>query len=303
MRFNVSGLTDYVSISREALIRDIVLGYAAGDTIANMAKRLGVKGSEILNYMDITATLQDGKGCGFNALGGVDFSERQVDTKILKVNEQFCNDDLLEKWTEYQVRFGADANAQEFGFEREIIDGIARDIDKQLEKIVWQGDSGLSITGLIELAEGADSAYTVNVSIASGSSVYDAVQEVIMAIPEELLDEAFVAISPANFRKLVFEMIEKNNFHIAPEEIERGSFLFPGTTIPVRKTMGLSGVNDKIYSSVWKNLVYACDVLGDKNEFRTWFSDDDDVHRLKVKFNMGVTTYFPNAVVLGTIGA
>jgi len=303
MAYNVSGLTDYVNISKEALIRDIVLGYAAGDTIANMAKRLGVKGSEILNYMDITATLQDGKGCGFNALGGVDFSERQVDTKILKVNEQFCNDDLLEKWTEYQVRFGADANAQEFGFEREIIDGIARDIDKQLEKIVWQGDSGLSITGLIELAEGADSAYTVTVDIASGSSVYDAVQEVIMAIPEEILDEAFVAISPANFRKLVFEMIGMNNFHIAPEEIERGSFLFPGTTIPVRKTMGLSGVNDKIYSSVWKNLVYACDVLGDKNEFRTWFSDDDDVHKLKVKFNMGVTTYFPNAVVLGTIGA
>ena len=302
MAYNVSGLTDYVNISKEALIRDIVLGYAAGDTIANMAKRLGVKGSEILNYMDITATLQDGKGCGFNALGGVDFSEREVETKILKVNEQFCNDDLLEKWTEYQVRFGADANAQEFGFEKEIIDGIARDIDKQLEKIVWQGDTGLSITGLIGLAEGADSAYTVNVSVASGSSVYDAVQQTIMAIPEELLDEAFVALSPANFRKLVFEMIEKNNFHIAPEEIERGSFLFPGTTIPVRKTMGLAGVNDKIYSSVWKNLVYACDVLGDKNEFRTWFSDDDDVHKLKVKFNMGVTTYFPNAVVLAKIG-
>lgn len=302
MAYNVSGLTDYVNISKEALIRDVVLGYVAGDTIAKMAKRLNVKGSEVINYMEIEAQLQDGAGCGFQSLGGVNFSERTLDTTILKVNEEFCNDDLLEKWTEYQVRFGANANAEEFGFEKEIVDGIERSINKQLEKIVWQGDTGLSITGLIGLAEGADSAATITVSAASGSSVYDAVQSTIMAIPEELLDEAVVFVSPANFRSLVFEMIEKNNFHISPEEIEKGEFYFPGTTIPVHKTMGMVSLNNKIYASVWKNMVYGCDILSDKNEFRLWFSDDDDVHRLKVKFNMGVTTYYPNAVVLTTIG-
>lgn len=296
--YNVSGLTNYVEINKDILIRDLVLGFNEGDTIAKMGKQMGVKGSEILNYLNVDPVLQAGKGCGFSASGSTDFSERKVDTKILRVNDEWCNDDLLGKYTEYVVKFGANKNAEEFGFEKEILDGIGRGINKKMEKIVWQGDTGLTITGLLGLASGADSASTINVTL-SGTSVYDDVKAVIMAIPEEILDNAVVFISPAKFRSLVFELLEKNNFHIAPEEIEKGEFYFPGTTIPVHKTFGLSGVEDKIYATTWENMVYACDMMSDKEEYRVWFSDDDDVHRLKIKFNMGVTTLFPDAVVLG----
>ena len=295
----VSGLTDYVEINKDALIRDVVLGYNEGDTIAKMGKQMGVKGTEVLNYLNVEPVLQSGKGCGFSPVGGTEFSEREVETKVLKVNDEWCNDDLLGKYAEYLVKFGANKNAEEFGFEREILDGIGRGINKQMEKIVWQGDTGLSITGLIGLAEGADSASTITATL-SGTSVYADVKAVIMQIPEEILDDAVVFLSPAKFRSLVFELLEMNNFHISPEEIEKGEFYFPGTTIPVHKTYGLSGVEDKIYATTWGNMIYACDMMNDKEEFRVWFSDDDDVHRLKVKFNFGVTTLFPDAVVLGS---
>lgn len=297
--YNVSGLTNYVEINKDILIRDLVLGFNEGDTIAKMGKQMGVKGSEVLNYLNVDPVLQAGKGCGFSASGSTDFSERKVDTKILKVNDEWCNDDLLGKYTEYVVKFGANKNAEEFGFEKEILDGIGKGINKKMEKIVWQGDTGLTITGLLGLAEGADSASTINVTLSASGSVYDNVKAVIMEIPEEILDKAVVFISPANFRSLVFELLEMNNFHISPEEIEKGEFYFPGTTIPVHKTFGLSGVEDKIYATTWENMVYACDMMSDKEEYRVWFSDDDDVHRLKIKFNMGVTTLFPDAVVLG----
>jgi len=297
--YNVSGLTDYVEINKDVLIRDLVLGFDEGDTIAKMGKQMGVKGSELLNYLNVDPVLQAGKGCGFNASGSTDFSERKVDTKILKVNDEWCNDDLLGKYTEYVVKYGANKNAEEFGFEKEILDGIGRGINKKMEKIVWQGDNSLGITGLLGLAGGADSASTINVTL-TGASVYDDVKAVIMAIPEEILDNAVVFISPAKFRSLVFELLEKNNFHIAPEEIEKGEFYFPGTTIPVHKTFGLSGEEKQIYATTWENMVYACDMMSDREEYRVWFSDDDDVHRLKIKFNMGVTTLFPDAVVLGS---
>ena len=298
--YNVSGLTDYVEINKDVLIRDIVLGYKGGDTIAKMGKQLGVKGTEVLNYLNVNPVLQSGKGCGFNASGATNFSEREVETSVIKINDEWCNDDLLGKFAEYVVKFGADKNAEEFGFEKEILDQIGRSLDKQLETIVWQGDSGLSITGLIGLAEGADSASTITVS--SAATMYGAVKGVIMAIPEEILDDAVVFVSPANFRTLVFELLEQNNYHITPEEIEKGEFYFPGTTIPVHKTMGLSG-SDAIYATVWDNMIYATDMMSDKEEFRVWFSDDNDVHRLKIKFNMGVTTLFPDAVVLGEYNA
>lgn len=301
MAYSVTGLSSYVEVNKDTLIRDVVLGYKLGDTISKMRKQLGVKETERLNYLDVTPVLQNGKGCGFTSAGTTSFSERNISTKILKVNDQWCADDLLGKYAEFLVRFGADANAEDFPFEREIMNEVAIKLDKQLEKIVWQGDTGLSITGLIELAEGADSASTINVDFAalSADTMYKKVKAVIMAIPEELLDDAVVFVSPSNFRTLVFELLEQNNYHIEPKEIEAGEFYFPGTTIPVHKTLGLAGVEGKVYASVWENMVYATDMMNDKEEFRTWFSDDDDVHKLKIKFNMGVSTLYPDAVVLG----
>ena len=301
MAYSVTGLSSYVEVNKDTLIRDVVLGYKLGDTISKMRKQLGVKETERLNYLDVTPVLQNGKGCGFTSAGTTSFSERNISTKILKVNDQWCADDLLGKYAEFLVRFGADANAEDFPFEREIMNEVGIKLDKQLEKIVWQGDTGLSITGLVELAEGADSASTINVDFAdlSADTMYKKVKAVIMAIPEELLDDAVVFVSPSNFRTLVFELLESNNYHIEPKEIEAGEFYFPGTTIPVHKTLGLAGVEGKVYASVWENMVYATDMMNDKEEFRTWFSDDDDVHKLKIKFNMGVSTLYPDAVVLG----
>ena len=59
------------------------------------------------------------------------------------------------------------------------------------------------------------------------------------------------------------------------------------------------GFRNGCYASVWENLVYACDMMNDKEELRSWFSDDDDVQKLKIKWNAGVTTLYPDAVVLG----
>ena len=294
--YNVTGLQDYVEINKDVLIRDVVLGLVEGDTISKMSKQMGVKGSEVLNYLNVDPVLQDGIGCGFKASGSTDFSERTISTTPIKVNDEWCNDNLVGKFAEYLVKYGANKNAEEFGFEREILDGIGRGINKKMEKIVWQGDNGLGITGLLGLATGDDSGSTIFAQTQSGDTLYERVKAVIMAIPEEILDEAVVFISPSNFRTLVFDLLEMNNYHITPEEIEKGEFYFPGTTIPIHKTFGLSG-SEAIYATTWSNMVYGCDMMSDKEEYRVWFSDDNDVHRLKIKFNMGVTTLFPDAVV------
>lgn len=294
MAFNVSGLSAYVQENRDQILRKIVL---EGDTISKMSKQLSVKTKERLHYFSLDPVIQDGKGCGFSAQGATNITEKDVETAVMKINDEWCNDDLLGKYAEYLVRFGADANAENLAFEQLIADELVKNINKEMEKRVWQGKKATDfIDGLLTQAE-AD-ANTVKVTL-SGDSLYEKVKAVIMAIPEEILDDAVVFVSPANFRGLVFELLEKNNFHIAPEEIEKGEFYFPGTTIAVHKTIGLTGVDDKIYASTWGNMVYATDMMDDKEELRFWFSDDADLHRVKVKWNAGVATYFSDYVVLG----
>ena len=294
MAFNVSGLSAYVQENRDQILRKIVL---EGDTISKMSKQLSVKTKDRLHYFSLAPVIQDGKGCGFKASGTTNFTEKDIETAVMKVNDEWCNDDLLGKYAEYLVRFGADANAENLAFEQLIADELVKNINKEMEKRVWQGKKATDlIDGLLTQAEADEN--TVNVTL-SGASLYEKVKQVIMAIPEEILDNAVVFISPANFRKLVFELLEMDNSYITPSEIEQGEFYFPGTSIAVHKTFGLTGVDDKIYASTWENMVYATDMMDDKEELRFWFSDDADLHRVKIKWNAGVATYLSDYVVLG----
>lgn len=310
MGYTVSGLTTYVDTNKDVLIKSIVLGSKYGDTIANLRKQLGVKTKERLNYLDVTPVLQSGQGCGFSASGSTVLSERDIETAEFKVNDSWCPDDLLAKFAEYLVKFGANANAEDgMPFEREILSEIEKGIAKQMEKQVWQGNkSGTDlIDGFLTQALGADSASTVAVSYTAATSaisLYDAVKAVIMKVPEDIVDNAVVFLSPAIFRALVFELVEKNMYHFKSgdngEIIEDDDLIFPGTSIRVHKTHGLEGDKKHIYASVWDNMVYAADMLNDKEEMRLWFSDDDDVYKLKIKWNAGVKTLYPDAVVVLT---
>lgn len=309
MGYTVSGLSAYVETRKDALVKDLVLGGVKGDTIPNLTKQLGIKTKERINYLDVTPAIQDGRGCGFSASGSTVLTNRDLETAIMKVNDSWCNDDLLGKFAEYMVRFGADANAEDgFGFEEEILRQVVGGVNEQMEKLVWQGAtsaySGTDlINGFITLAENEDSASTITASTSdatSAVSVYNEIKKVIMLIPEEIIDDAVVFVAPAVYRKFVQEMVEKNYYHYESGKIENNDLIFPGTNIRVHKTIGLTGDLKHIYASTYKNMFYGCDMMNDKEEVRVFFSDDDDVYKVKLKWNAGVMTAFPDEVVLLT---
>lgn len=307
MGYTVSALTTYVESNKDVLIKSIVLGAEAGDTIPNLRKQLNIKSKERLNYLDVDPVLQDGTGCGFSASGSTVLTERDIEVAPFKINDQWCPDNLVAKFAEYLVRFGADANAEDgMPFEREIMSEIARKSTQKLEKQVWQGAKSGSdlIDGFLTQALGADSAATITASTTAATSaisVYDEVKKVINLIPEEILDKAVVFVAPAVYRALVFEMVEKNLYHFAPgAEIEDKDIIFPGTNVKIHKTYGLSGDKKHIYASCYENMVYGTDLMNDKEEMRMWFSDDDDLYKLKVKWVAGVKTLYPDEVVVLT---
>ena len=297
--YNVANLSEYVQTSKEALVKSIVLGDKYGDTVRNLRKQLGIKTTEKLNLLDVKAILQDGSDCGFTPEGGADFSERVIKTAIAKLNDEYCQLDLLSKFAEYLVKFGAESAENNFPFETEILGEITKKVNKEIERQVWLGDASGSdlIDGFVTIAEGADSASTIVVNKTAGQTVYDRVQATIMAIPEAILDDAVVFLSPANFRSLQFEMVEKNLYHYDAGKIENDDFIFPGSNVTVHKTHGLTG-SDVIYASVWGNMVYGTDMMNDKEEIKVWYNEEDEKEKVKIRFNFGVQTLYPDMVVL-----
>lgn len=303
MAYTVSALTNYVKTNEDVLIKSVVLGGVKGDTISNLSLQTGIKTKERLNYLDVEPAFQDGTNCGFSASGKTEFTDRELETKQYKVQDQYCDRVLLGKFAEYQVKINAQKEASDLPFEAVLMDEIIGGINAGMEKEVWLGTgTGSSlIKGFVTLAASADSASTVAVSIESGTSVYNAIKKVVMAIPERIIDEAVVFVSPAIYRAFVQEMVEKNYFHYKNDgNVENMDITFPGTDIKVHKTIGLTGDKKHIYASSYKNMVYGCDLQGDEEKVKVWYDDNSELFKYSIRWNAGVMTYFPDMVVLGT---
>ena len=282
MAYNVSALGTYVQENKDIILKDIVFGGEYGNTIPLMTKQLGIKTTEKIHPSTLEAVLQDVSGeCGFNPQGDLNISERSITTSQKKVNMEFCLEKLLGKFAEYKVRVGANEDA--LPFEAEIIDGLVKSINKQVEKGVWT-----------DLITNTDAQLTVP----STGTAYERVMAVYMALPEAILEDAVIFVSPATFREYVKDLVDKNFYHYNPADGDLEEIFIPGSGVKVRKAKGLAEqTEDVIFGTSPKNMIYGTDFMDNKEEVKAWFSDDNDTYRIKVRFNYGANVAFPDLVV------
>ena len=281
MAYNVDSdfgkLSDYVKENQGIILKDIVFGNAYGYTIPIMAKQLGIKTSEKIHPSIVEVILQDVTGCGFDEAGDLKFSERTITTHQKKVNMSFCAEDLKGKFAEYKVRVGANEDA--LPFEAEILEGVVKSIAKQAEEIVWndlknaEGVAPLSITD---------------------NGAYECILEAYRKMEVEVLEDGIIFVSPAMFRNYVLDLVNKNLYHYNPANGDLNEIFVPGANVKVRKAIGLQ--NNEIFATSPKNMIYGTDFLSNTEEIKVWFSDDDDVYKLKVRFNLGANVAFPDLV-------
>lgn len=300
----VSGLSAYVEEQRYPLLRQAIL---EGNSISKMVPQLGIKTKAKINYLSTDAVFQDGSACGWNPSGSTEYTQREIETGIIKEELEWCFKVLWGKYLENQYRVQADPQAMPF--EQEITSELVAKINKKLEKAVWQGDTDSDdvnlnrFDGLLKIF-GVESASTVNVSdIPATATTYDAIKAVIMAMPEELLDrdDAVILVSPELYRDFTMYLVECNLYHYDPANgiVTDNSYLFPGTNIRVEKVLGLAG-SKKIIGTYWKNLFYGADMLGEEERFRLWYDEEDEMFRFRALWNSGVQVAFPNMVVIAT---
>lgn len=280
MAYNVNALGAYVAENKDIILKDIVFGGEYGNTVPLMQKELGVKGTAKIHPATISAALQEVNGeCGFNASGDLEIKDVEIVTKQYKVNSEFCAEKLIGKFAEYKVRVGANEGA--LPFEAEIVEGLVKDINRQIEEGVW------SQLGTIEGTK----------SVALEGTAYDKVMAVYMAMDEKVLEDGIIFVAPAMFREYVKNLVDKNLYHYNPADGSLEEIFIPGAGVKVRKARGIKGSN--IYGTSPKNMIFGTDFMGNAEEVKVWFSDDNDTYRVKVRFNYGATFIFPDLVVKG----
>ena len=301
--FIVSSLPAYVQNNRDVLLKNFAL--VGTDTRRRIGLQTGVKKDAYLNFLNVAPTLQAG-GCGFSAAGDVALTQRTIATAMIKVNLEICPENLIGKWAEYLVRISATEN--DLPFEQYIVDGLVAEINKKIEKLIWQGDHTQSsdtnikwIDGFLYIANADND--VIDVSIASGTSAYNGIVAVYAAMTEESLERGgMIFVSPAIFRAFMQELVVRNYFHYDPRDAAPDEVILPGTDVRVVKTPGLAG-SLKILGTFPENMVYGCDMEGDAEDIDIWYSQDNRNFRVAVQWNSGVQFAFPAHVVLGAFAA
>jgi hypothetical protein len=291
MAINVSNLENYVDEQRLPLIKKAVLG---GKSISMFNLQAGVKKSAALNLINVAPTLQAG-GCGFNAQGDATLSQRVINTELLKVNMEFCDKDLLNYWTGYEVKVGA--GKEQLPFEEYLTSMVIEGINEKVEKLVWTGnkENGAEFDGILTILEKED-----GVVKAEGTGVYGTIKAAYAAIPVAVLPKATIFVGADTFRTYMLEMVEKNFYHYAADGADVQEFIVPGTNTKVVAVNGLNGTN-KVVAADAANLFYGCDMMDDAETFDLFYSKDNRAYRLVVEFNGGTQVAYPNEVVVAEV--
>ena len=302
--FLVTSLPDYVQTNREVLIKSF--GLVGTGTRRHIGLQTGIKKDSYLNFLDLSTVLQDGSNCAFNPLDSITLSQREINTAAIKVDGQICPETLLGKYAEYLVRVNATEN--ELPFEQYILDMLVASINKKIENLIWKGDTASTDPDL-KWIDGFLKQFTadndvVKVTIGAGTSAYEGIQQVYMALPDEAIERgAVIFAAPSIYRAFIQDLISLNySAYAGPNGTNPDEFLFPGSTVRVVRTPGLGG-SLSIVGTFGDNLVYGTDMENDHEDVDLWWSQDDRVFKYQVKWNSGVAYHFPDHIVVGTFAA
>lgn len=284
-----TALSAYVEEQRLPLIKRAILG---ANSLNMINRQSGVKGTAALNLISTDPVVADASECGFDKAGTSELSQRMLETKPLKVNMEFCEKTLKNTWAEYNLRWIAEDKA--IPFEEYITSEIADKVAAKVEKYLWMGDATLGLSGLTAFAQDGG----IEVEVATGTSAYDTIKDVYMAIPEQLLDKAVIFVPVTLFREFMQDLVEKNYFHYDPQNQNFDSFLFPGTNVKVQK---VNGLEDYVIAADPQNLFFGFDIADAPETFDIWYSKDDRVERLAVEWNQGAQIAYPDEVVYAAL--
>lgn len=295
MAINVTALNNYVEEKRLPLIAK---SFLRGKTIDLIQIETGVLQDTALNLVSASVTFGDGASCGWNATDGIALSQRLLKPTFLKVNQAFCDKDLLKKWASYEVKLAA--GREQLPFEEKFMEEIANAINESIEKLVWQGDSSNDNEpdGFLKILETVGSG-VVSTTWTAGTTAYNKIKAVYNAIPANIIDkeDTVIFVGEETYREFIQNLVAANLYHYSPD-YKAGEYMVPGTSVRVIAVNGLNGTG-KIVAGRLSNFFYGVGAEDDKDTFDFWYSKDNREFRLAAYFAIAVQIAYPNEIVLG----
>jgi hypothetical protein len=245
-------------------------------------------------------------GCGYTASGNTTFTQRNITVGKIKVEETLCPKTLEAKWMQTQI---APGSPTEVPFEVQIGTDKSNNIAKLLEVSMWQGDTATSNTnpntnrfdGFVKIIDAA-SASTVAGNTSSATSITianvdDLIDNIYAAIPADIADadDLVLWVGIDTFKKYTTALRNNNLFHYAADSAGM-EMVIPATNIKMIGVGGLNGTN-RMFLGRLSNFFVGTDLANEEEEYKFWYSQDNDEVRFRATMKYGVQIAFPDQIV------
>lgn len=298
---NLDGLNDYINQNSKELVAKSVF---APMSTSLFKIQTGVKAETAINLLDTSVVFGDGAACGNEPLSTQTLTQRTIKPGFIQVNMAYCEKDFYNTFASDLTRVAA--GEEQLPFEEYFIKAVLENIGKTLEVAIWQGDTASQDANLNRF----DGLFKIiNAEIGTGvENVYDASQDTMLkrvwavyeAIPEASLFDTVIYMNNANFRSLIKELVDANLYHYERNTDQSMDIILPGTMTHIKAVSGMQGV-DEIVAMNPDHTVYGTDLENDYETFKFWYSDDDDMFKLKVRFVAGVQIAIPSEVIVSKV--
>ena len=304
--YDLGGLSTYVDqlsadIISEAVLTPVTMKYV------NVIP--GIKGTQNVNLLSETLTVQTGTTCGWSDQGDVTFTVAPVAVQSLKVNQSLCLQELNTLWLGQYLNAGSyNENAP---FEQAIVDLQTRQIKRYNEDLLWNASSGSSsFSGFIELFANTSGVVSLSGQTAlcsvTGSSTQEKAYNVLAQIDNLIQnldrnvydrDDVKIYMSQTQFKCYLTAIRNVNNFHFTEPSLGQVFTTFhPQTNYEVVGCPGLNG-SDLIVIGPMQYMLVGTDLMSDEDSFRAWWSQDFQEVRIMSAWKLGTQIAFPQFFV------
>ena len=299
--YDLGGLSNYTDqlsadIISEAVLTPITMKYC------NVVP--GIKGTQNVNLLSETLTVQTGTTCGWSSEGQVTFTVAPITVQALKVNQSLCLQQLNTLWLGQYLNAGSyNENAP---FEQAIIDLQTKQIKRYNEDLLWNASTGTSsFSGFIEIFANSASATTLSGQTAlcsvtgatvqaQANAVLGQIDNLIQSLNRNIYDrdDVIIYMSQTQFKCYLTAIRNVNNFHFSEPTLGQVYEVYhPQTNYKVVGVPGLNG-SDLIVAGPMQYMLVGTDLASDEDSFRSWWSQDFQEVRIMAAWKLGTAVAF-----------
>ena len=316
MSLNVSGLAAYTDETGMDLIKAAVLKGRTADIVRVQG---GIKSTTAINIIGSVLSAQAG-ACGWSVAGSTVLTQRDISVCDIKINEAICLNTLEDYYT--QVMMNPGSYNENIPFEQIFAEEKRDQVMALVDDLFWKGSTNATrvfgngtvsantnytlCNGILEtLKHTSASASTVYGSLSatsfSAGSAIAIVDNMLSVVPDDVMDaeDLVLLVSYADFRTYATALRNANLFHYTGEQNQGDSFslMIPGSNVRIYAVRGLASTKSKVLTSA-SNLYLGTDLLSDAENFKIFYSQDNDEVRFLAKWKQGAQVAFPQFVVM-----